>query len=335
EMENIVPQPWPTASQWKTLHMTNAFHSSSGGVATSFRALLVEANKNRRLMRLVVPSDRDSIEEVGDYGRIYRVAAPHSMLFDRRYRTIYPHRYLLGRAGAIWDILRAEQPDLLEVCDKFCLNWIGGLFRKGWHGGVKRPVLVGWSTERVDDQLRAYVSSGPLALRFARWYMRYCYVPVFDFHLANSAYTADEILGSMAPRHARHVLISTHGVDCATFHPARRDVSTRTRLLALSGGDERSLLLLYSGRLAREKNISLIADWMARLSSPSGVVYGLIVAGLAPLASSLALELSRRSGWRFAFLAHVADINALARLYASCDLFIHPNPLEPFGIAPL
>src|SRR5262249_5787998 len=142
------PESRPLANQWKTLHMTNAFHSSSGGVATSFRALLLEANKNCRLMRLVVPSDRDRIEEVGEYARIYYVAAPQSMLFDRRYRTILPHRYLVGRAGAIWDILRAEQPDLLEVCDKFCLNWIGGLFRKGWHSGVKRPVLVGWSTER-------------------------------------------------------------------------------------------------------------------------------------------------------------------------------------------
>src|SRR5262249_39321266 len=223
----------------------------------------------------------------------YRVAAPHSMLFDRRYRTIYPHRYLLRRAGAIWDILRAEQPDLLEVCDKFCLNWIGGLFRKGWHSGVKRPVLVGWSTERVDDQLRAYVSSASPAIRFARWYMRDCYVPLFDFHLAHWTYPADELLQSMTARHSRQVLICTHGVDCATFHPARRDPSTRARLLSLSGGGERSLLLLYSGRLAREKNISLIVDLMANLSPSAGADYRLIVAGQGPLASSLALELSR------------------------------------------
>src|SRR5262249_51605964 len=189
--------------------------------------------------------------------------------------------------------------------------------------------------ERVDDQLRAYVSSGPLALRFARWYMRYCYVPLFDFHLANSAYTAAEILACMAPRHARNVLICTHGVDCATFHPARRDASARARLLEMAGGDVRSLLLLYSGRLAKEKNISLLVDLMAMMSSPAGRDYRLIVAGQGPLASRLALELRRRSACRFAFLGHIADQLALARLYASCDIFIHPNPREPFGIAPL
>ena len=34
------------------------------------------------------------------------------------------------------------------------------------------------------------------------------------------------------------------------------------------------------------------------------------------------------------FCGHV-DARALARLYASCDVFVHPNPREPFGIGPL
>jgi alpha-1,6-mannosyltransferase len=322
-------------TQWKTLHITNAFHASSGGVATSFRALLAEANKQRRLMRLVVPSERDCVEDVGQYGRIYHVAAPHSALFDRRYRMIFPHRYLLFRSGPIWDVLKEEQPDLLEVCDKFCLNWIGGLFRKGWHRGVKRPVLVGWGAERMDDQLNAYISTGPLTRRFARWYMGYCYVPLFDSHIANSPYTAAEIHQSMIAGHERPVFICTPGVDCATFHPARRDASTRASLLELSGGDERSILLLYSGRLAREKNIALIVELMASLNSSHLQDFRLVIVGAGPLASRLAAELTRRSASRFVFIGHMADKEALASLYASCDIFIHPNPREPFGIAPL
>jgi hypothetical protein len=35
------------------------------------------------------------------------------------------------------------------------------------------------------------------------------------------------------------------------------------------------------------------------------------------------------------FLGHVDDREDLAELYASCDVFLHPNPREPFGIAPL
>jgi glycosyltransferase involved in cell wall biosynthesis len=35
------------------------------------------------------------------------------------------------------------------------------------------------------------------------------------------------------------------------------------------------------------------------------------------------------------FCGHVAGREILARHYASCDVFLHPNPREPFGIAPL
>jgi glycogen synthase len=35
------------------------------------------------------------------------------------------------------------------------------------------------------------------------------------------------------------------------------------------------------------------------------------------------------------FLGHVKDRRVLADIYANCDVFVHPNPREPFGIAPL
>jgi len=34
-------------------------------------------------------------------------------------------------------------------------------------------------------------------------------------------------------------------------------------------------------------------------------------------------------------LGHVSSREELASIYASCDVFVHPNPAEPFGIAPL
>ncbi len=35
------------------------------------------------------------------------------------------------------------------------------------------------------------------------------------------------------------------------------------------------------------------------------------------------------------YLGHEADRRRLADLYANVDVFLHPNPREPFGIAPL
>ena len=34
-------------------------------------------------------------------------------------------------------------------------------------------------------------------------------------------------------------------------------------------------------------------------------------------------------------MGHVGDRQVLADVYANCDIFLHPNPGEPFGIAPL
>lgn len=57
----------------KTLHLTNAYHPTSGGIRTFYRALLNRANEERRRMRLVVPAAEDGVEEVGGFGRIYFV----------------------------------------------------------------------------------------------------------------------------------------------------------------------------------------------------------------------------------------------------------------------
>jgi len=38
---------------------------------------------------------------------------------------------------------------------------------------------------------------------------------------------------------------------------------------------------------------------------------------------------------RVAFLGHFGTRDDLAAVYASADAFVHPNPAEPFGIAPL
>jgi alpha-1,6-mannosyltransferase len=34
-------------------------------------------------------------------------------------------------------------------------------------------------------------------------------------------------------------------------------------------------------------------------------------------------------------LGYIADRELLADILANCDVFLHPNPHEPFGIAPL
>jgi glycosyltransferase involved in cell wall biosynthesis len=63
--------------------------------------------------------------------------------------------------------------------------------------------------------------------------------------------------------------------------------------------------------------------------------FRLVVAGDGPLTGWLENEAKVRAPGRLHMLGHIGDRAKLLDLYAGCDAFIHPNPREPFGIAPL
>ena len=139
----------------KTLHLTNAWHATSGGIGTFYRSLLDAANATGHQLRLVVPAEADSIQEVGAYGRIYQVKSARAPL-NGSYRFLYPLHYLRPH-GRICEILNAEQPDLIEICDKYTLPYLGGLLRIGKLKGVElKAPIVGLSCERMDENLAAY-----------------------------------------------------------------------------------------------------------------------------------------------------------------------------------
>jgi len=315
----------------KTLHITNAYHGASGGIRAFYRALIEAANRRGRLMRLVVPGERSEAEDVGSYGRIYHVAARQSFLFDKRYRLLTPPTYLRPFRGELWRILRDERPDLIEVCDKYSVHWLAGLLRRGWISDLRRPPLVGMSCERMDDNVEAFLGQGRAGRLWSRLYMGYLYIPFFDYHIANSSYTAAELRDAMRARHERPVYVRPMGVNVDDFATARRSEQGRRNLIAGTGGGEGAKLLLFVGRLSPEKNVPLLIEMIGRLEDD----FRLVVAGDGPLAGWLENEVKVRAPGRVRLLGHIGDRAKLIGLYADCDAFVHPNPREPFGIAPL
>lgn len=319
----------------RTVHLTNAWCPISGGIATFYRALLKAANERGHEMRLIVPAEKDAVEAWGRHGRVYYVRAPKAP-FNGGYRLILPHSYLTP-GSRLQRILAEEEPDLVEVCDKYTLNWLAGLLRIQAFSAIrKRPTVVGLSCERMDDNFRAYLASGDLALRFCRAYMRWFYFPLFDHHITVSSHTAGELRAvSSGHRLRRGVWIRPMGVDLGEMSPARRNPEGRRRLLRDSGGDERTVLLLYAGRLAREKNPALLIEMMAGLARDPEFDYRLLIAGSGALRRELEQQAAELAPWRVSFLGHISCRERLADLYANADVFVHPNPREPFGIGPL
>jgi alpha-1,6-mannosyltransferase len=318
----------------KTLHITNSYHPASGGIRTFYNALLDAANRHRRLVRLVVPAAETCIEEVGDFGRIYHVASPRVPVIDSRYRWMLPHTYAWHHESPLRRILAAERPDLVEVCDKFWLLYLSGVLRRGWIPGVPVPVIVGLTCERLDDNMRTYISPGRAAQTICERYMRQCYIPRFDFHIAASDYIAAEVRRLLPQRLRGRLYVCPMGVDFAAFSGSADTRALRRELLQRSGGSEKTALLLYAGRLHKEKNLFLLPPVLAKLAAHPDLDYRLVVAGEGGLAAELRTALEHSAPGRSLFLGHCRREH-LAALYHAADIFVHPNPREPFGIAPL
>lgn len=297
--------------------------------------MIVEANRRGHQIRLVVPAEDDRVEEVGEFGRIYHVSAPKSPL-NSNYRIIYPSQYISSH-GKLQKIFLSERPDLIEISDKYTLNYLGALLRMGLVETLKyRPLVVGFSQERMDDNLRAYCGKVPFGRTFCSIYMKWLYFPFFDHHIANSEYTAAELRsaarGQLVPR---GTWIRPMGVDLRHLSAQRRRPDLRLRLLQNLGAAEDATLLLYAGRLVPEKNLPLLFDLLAHLAKDGQRDYRLVVVGDGIERNSWERKCARDMPGRTLFFGHIQDKNVLADIYANSDIFIHPNPREPFGIAPL
>lgn len=343
----------------KSIHITNYYHKDSGGISTAYNKLLEAANRRRRFVRLIVPGERDSVEEVGEFGRIYFVKANYSPIFDKRYRLMLPWNTYLFDKAPIKTILREESPDLIEIGEKYTLSLMAGLLRRRTLTvAEQRPVLVHFSCERMDDNVASFINRGAVSRWFCRRFMGSFNLPMFDFHLANSDYTASELYEALslekrprpssllvnlswrlfrAPKIALkdRIFVNQCGVDNVTFTPVRKDPRFRTKLIERLGLAVNSRLLLFAGRISPEKNIKLLVEMMRVLKAAGQTDYRLLIAGSGPSLKNLRAEADLKVPDMVKFLGHITDKNELADIYANVDAFVHTNPNEPFGIAPL
>lgn len=343
----------------KSVHITNYYHKNSGGISTSYNKLLEAANRRKRYVRLIVPGEETYVEEVGEYARIYYIEANPSPVVDRRYRLMMPWKTFMPDGSPVKSILRREKPDLIEIGEKYTLSLMAGLLRKRLMNVTpERPILVHSSCERMDDNTRSFIGDFGLVRWLTRLYMRNYNVPMFDFHVTNSGYTQQELVDAARPGDrsrlrfqfsnfcwnfwstpkidlGERLFINECGVDIDIFSPARRSVEKRREIIARFEMSENTMLLLYAGRLSPEKNLNLLPEIMRELARRESTDTQLLVVGAGPNHEAPAAMANKLCPGRIVFAGQIGEKNDLADIYANSDAFIHPNPHEPFGIAPL
>jgi glycosyltransferase involved in cell wall biosynthesis len=146
--------------------------------------------------------------------------------------------------------------------------------------------------------------------------------------LMRSFYARCEVV--YAPSHAiirelaGHGITNTElwsrGIDLGRFSPRWRDAELRASV----GADDDTPILLLVSRLVKEKDL---ADLVAaeRILRERGVAHRLVLVGDGPMRPELEKQLP---GAHFA--GHQAG-EALARWYASGDVFVFPSTTETFG----
>jgi phosphatidylinositol alpha 1,6-mannosyltransferase len=133
---------------------------------------------------------------------------------------------------------------------------------------------------------------------------------------------------------SERIFVCPRGVDINQFGPERKSHEVKREMRERAGIPDDAVVLLYAGRISPEKNIGLLVEMMKILAADSLRDYRLLVAGAGPLGEWLDEQTAQHFPGKVIQLGHL-DKETLSDYYANADVFVHPNPREPFGIAPL
>ena len=297
----------------KILDIVQFYSPLSGGVKRYINGKMrFLAERSGHEHAVIVPSDRFAVSAVWK-SRIYELRCP-PLPGSRSYRMLVSERHIAT-------VVAEERPDLIEVDNAYRAAWIArGIGRAFgvpvvayYHSDFPRIVgrLPGdgrrhWVRRRVGALVNAYLCrlyAGMDATVVATDRMHDALRAIGIPRLETVPLGAD--LDVFTPRASRGRILGRHGID-----PARR-------------------LLLYVGRLAREKNVLQLVGMMDRLASR--VDAHLVIVGDGELRRLMRKAAAVRTD--LTWVPYIEDPDELANYYAASDLLVHPGNSETFCLA--
>lgn len=224
---------------------------------------------------------------------------------------VYPE-LLLSRwpsARERW-FLEAFDPEVVHCATESVLGWWG----RRWALRTRRPLVTSFHTN-----FPAYAAGYGLGFaEGAAWaLLRRFHAPAFR----TLAPSRDTVADLASRRFHERLDIWSRGVNGEQFNPRHRDPSSRKAL-----GGHAEVVIVYVGRLAPEKRLSLLLEAFSDVRERASVEVSLVLVGGGPMESELRAR--PRPGVRLAGYLTGLD---LARAYASSDIFGFPSDTETFG----
>lgn len=205
---------------------------------------------------------------------------------------------------------------IVHVHSPFVTGWMGLRYARRY--GM--PIVYTYHTQL--EAYAHYVPFEPNATRFAASQLTRTFANQADAVVVPTPAMAARLrdLGVTV-----RIEVVPSGIDVEHFASGRRDEALRARLGIASG----QRLVLYVGRLAKEKNVELLLHALARSDDES---LKLVIAGDGPHRAELeriASECGAAASTRF---LGAIDRSALPDLYASADAFAMPSTTETQGL---
>lgn len=224
----------------------------------------------------------------------------------------YPElQWGLPAASALKRLWQAERPHAVYLATEGPLGW--SALRVA--NRLQIPVISGFHThfQQYTQHYGLSLLQGPV-MAYLRWFHNNTRMT-----LTASPSQQRELLRAGI----QNLALLGRGVDCDRFHPGLRDPALRAHW----GVKEGDLVLLHVGRLAAEKNLSLLVSaWkQLQLSKQGSQNYKLVIVGDGPLRGDLQQQLPE------AVFTGALTGAPLGQAYASADVFAFPSMTETFG----
>jgi len=303
----------------KVCDLTQFYSPLSGGVKRYVHEKInyIRARSPKDEHVLIIPGAKTEVV-AGERSRIYSIRSP---LISRSSR----YRVLLN-LGAVGEILERERPDIVESSDPYQVGWKAISASRA----LRIPVVAFYHSHFPEAYLRGAEKllgkrGGNLLMMASEKYVRRLYNQ-FEVTLVPSAPLAG-VLKEWGVRNVRQLGL---GVNTESFQPKPEDAAATRRSLAIA--PERTLLL-YIGRLAREKNTATLFKGFELLVRRQPDRFQLLVIGDGPQGEQLR-RLQAQTG-SVTWIQYCTDSLELARFYRAADLFVHPGTQETFGLVAL
>jgi len=303
----------------KICDLTQFYSPLSGGVKRYVHEKIayISRSSSEDTHVLIVPGAKNEVTTNGR-SRVYSIRSP---LVSRssRYRALLNLR-------AIEEILERERPDLIESSDPYQIGWKAIAIGRS----LKVPVVGFYHSHFPEAYLRRGTKflgkrGTQRAMKLTRAYVRKLY-NCFQATLVPSEKLSN-LLSEWGVRNVHPVRL---GVNTSIFRPLPDDRAETRASLGVNGGQT---LLLYAGRLAREKNTQTLFRAFELLRLREQNKFHLVVIGDGPQRNKVQ-KLQRQIG-DVSWISYCTDSVDLARYYRAADLFVHPGVQETFGLVAL